>query len=481
MKITQIRIKNYRAFHGNAYTIYLPNGENLIVFGENGSGKSSLYAALRDFFTVDKSVMKINEPPYRNFFATKEETLIKIKFSDNKSYEWSNKQDTTPQLAKRGIDTTKGFVDYKSLLQTYYAQQKANTVNVFNFLIEEIFSDLKPVGADWTFGEKWKEILDNVPKEEKRAGTSRLTNLIEEFNNALARSVKSLETEAQKILNKFEMNVKIELNAPGVNYNKDRRDIEDRLENRVVKLIVDFFGKRYENHHNLLNEARLSAIAISVFFASFKLQPSGIFKFMVLDDMLIGLDMANRFPILEILDEMFSEFQIFLFTFDKFWYHALRARYQSATNKWQSLEFYASNQTDRVIMLVRPSHGYLEKAKEQQRAANYEAAANLTRSFYEELIKDFCDHHSLEIPYSSEIKKLNAQKFWLKTKEFIMNQPSADQTIIGEVEMIVGSTLHSLSHAGTSPVTQAEVKAAIATMEKLDRVLRGLKNLPTVL
>src|SRR5215212_9152993 len=99
MKITKIQLKNYRAFHGNSYTIDLPKGENLIVFGENGSGKSSLYFALRDFFTVDKSEMHINKPPYRNFFATRPETFIKIKFSDNKTYEWSSARDTTPQLA----------------------------------------------------------------------------------------------------------------------------------------------------------------------------------------------------------------------------------------------------------------------------------------------------------------------------------------------------------------------------------------------
>jgi wobble nucleotide-excising tRNase len=474
MKITQIKLKNYRAFHGSSYTIDLPDGKNLIVFGENGSGKSSLYFALRDFFTVDKSKMDITQPPYRNFFATRPETFIKIKFSDKKTYEWSNTQDTTPQLAGRGVDTTKGFVDYKSLLQTYYAQQKANTVNVFDFLIDEIFSDLQPLGANWTFGEKWGEILNNLPRENKRAEINRLEKLIQDFNNALALSVKDLEVQAQTILDKFEMNLKIELNSRGVNYNKERRADEDKLENRTVNLIVDFFGNRYENHHNLLNEARLSAIAISLFFASFRLQPAGTFKFVVLDDMLIGLDMANRFPVLEILDDMFADFQIFLFTFDKFWFHALKKRYESA-GKWKSLEFYSSNQKDKVIMLVRPSHGYLEKAREQQKVTSYEAAANLTRSYYEELIKGFCEVRKLEIQYNSDGKKLNAQKFWDKTKAVILKE-SPDTTIVGKVEMVVTTILHSMSHAGTSPITEAEVRTAISIMEELDRILRGLKN-----
>lgn len=381
MKISKIELKNYRAFHGNAYTIHLTKGENLIVFGENGSGKSSLYHALRDFFTIDKSEMDITEKPFRNFFANKPQTYVKIKFSDNQTYEWSNEHDTTPQLAKRGIDTTKGFVDYKSLLQTYYAQQNANTVNIFDFLVEGIFQDLQPLGASWTFSEKWKEIQANLPKNDKPSEINKINNLIAEFNEAFVKSVKDLEAEAQTILDKFEMNLKIEMNPPGVNYDKTRRAKEDKLENRIVKLMADFYGTRYENHHNLLNEARLSAIAMSLFFASFKLQPTGTFKFIVLDDMLIGLDMANRFPVLDILDEMFGEFQIFLFTFDKFWYHSLKKRYESAKNKWTSLEFFSSSQKDKVIMLMRPSNTYLEKAKEQKKSRNYEAAANLTRSY----------------------------------------------------------------------------------------------------
>lgn len=475
MKITKIQLKNYRAFHGNSYTIHLQNGENLIVFGENGSGKSSLYYALRDFFTVDKSEMDITKPPYRNLFATRPDTIVKIKFSDNNEYEWSNNQDTTSQLVSRGIDTTKGFIDYKGLLQTYYAQQKADSVNVFDFLVEEILKDVRPLGKTWTFGEKWKEIIDNLPKQDNPSEIKRIKKIIKEFNDALDKSAKDLEKEGQKILDKFEMNLIIDLNSQGVNYNENRRAKLDKLENQIVKLFVDFYNHRHENHHNMLNEARLSAVAISLFFASFKLQPKGKFKFVVLDDMLIGLDMANRFPVLDILDEMFSDFQIFLFTFDKFWYHALKKRYESASADWESLEFYSSRQKNKVIMLVRPSHGYLEKAKEQKRDSDYEAAANLTRSYYEELIKDFCENRRLEIQYSSDIKTLNAQKFWDKTKEVIQNE-AEDTNIIGKVEMIVSSTLHSMSHAGTSPITEAEVRTAIRTMEELNETLSRLRK-----
>ena len=49
MRITSIGLKNFRAFYGE-HIINLGNhGKNLLVYGENGSGKSSLFLALQAF------------------------------------------------------------------------------------------------------------------------------------------------------------------------------------------------------------------------------------------------------------------------------------------------------------------------------------------------------------------------------------------------------------------------------------------------
>ena len=57
MRITEIKLNNYRAFYGE-HTISLDkDGKNLMVYGENGSGKSSLFTALQNFFL--SSVQKV--------------------------------------------------------------------------------------------------------------------------------------------------------------------------------------------------------------------------------------------------------------------------------------------------------------------------------------------------------------------------------------------------------------------------------------
>ena len=58
MRITEIKLNNYRAFYGE-HTISLDkDGKNLMIYGENGSGKSSLFTALQNFFL--SSVQKVN-------------------------------------------------------------------------------------------------------------------------------------------------------------------------------------------------------------------------------------------------------------------------------------------------------------------------------------------------------------------------------------------------------------------------------------
>ena len=47
MRIEKIQINNFRAFYGE--NIFQIDGKNCLIYGENGSGKSSFYMALKMF------------------------------------------------------------------------------------------------------------------------------------------------------------------------------------------------------------------------------------------------------------------------------------------------------------------------------------------------------------------------------------------------------------------------------------------------
>ena len=52
MKISTISLTDFRAFPGPAPVTFELGGKNLLVYGENGSGKSSLFHALDGFFST---------------------------------------------------------------------------------------------------------------------------------------------------------------------------------------------------------------------------------------------------------------------------------------------------------------------------------------------------------------------------------------------------------------------------------------------
>lgn len=66
MKIKKVEIKDYKAFYGvNEFNI---EGQNLFIYGENGSGKSSFYYALKDFFQSSSETLNYDET--ENIFLT---------------------------------------------------------------------------------------------------------------------------------------------------------------------------------------------------------------------------------------------------------------------------------------------------------------------------------------------------------------------------------------------------------------------------
>lgn len=466
--LKKIELTNFRAFHGAGNTIDLADKKSLIVLGENGSGKSSLFFALRDFFTLDKNGMDINAVPFRNIFASTAETGVKIHFSDGGVYEWSNVADTFPALAAKGVDTTKGFIDYKSLLQTYYGQQRENIVNIFDFLVKEILADIKPLGSAQTVGAMWRDIAAARPDKRRRSEVNALTRQIEEFNTALSSiinpptAINSFQTKTQEILDLFGLNLEIEINFGGISYNPKFTNDENIVINQIINLIVDFYKSRQNNHHQFLNEARLSAIAISLFFASFQIQPAGRIRLLTLDDVLIGLDMQNRLPVLDILERYFADYQVFLFTFDNFWFENVKAKFPH----FQRLEIHSLRNPIHESVAVKTVKSYLERAEDYYNNGEKDTAANYVRKAYEKVIKDFCDRKRLKTTFRYNQGKIPASDFWSAIVS-TSNNFSLTTTLKRDIEAYQSNINNPLSHDGIHNVHSSEVGRAIDKVKAL--------------
>ncbi len=461
MKITQIELTNFRAFYGSNNVIRLKDGKSLLVLGENGSGKSSLYFALKDFFEAYDKGLDITGTPYRNLFATTDETSVKLQFEDGNTYEWSNTRNSPHNLTSQNFEVIKGFVDYKSLLQTYFFQQKNNRVNIFDFIVEEVLADHLPLSANRTIKEQWDGVTANIPKRNTKLALISLSSRIENFNANLDFSLKELEKQAQEILDTFQMNLTLSLNFGRVNYNKAKALKDKAIENKLVNLRVKFYDQDRENHHQYLNEAKLSAIAIALYFAAFLIRPEGKLKILALDDVLIGLDIANRDFVVKIVDKYFKDFQVFIFTYDEVWFDRLQAQFAD----WCKLTFHTVDNCGFEIPVVKDQQNYISKAEGFLSNGDTRSAANMARQYFEDIAKGFCQKKDIKIKYRRKAKELMLNDFWgeIKTSTKI----TLDAQLVTDINANITTIYNPLSHGNPVNISREEVRQAINALKQL--------------
>ena len=221
-----------------------------------------------------------------------------------------------------------------------------------------------------------------------------------------------------------------------------------------------------------MNEAKLSAIALAIYFAGFLLQPDSDLKILTLDDVLIGLDMSNRLPVLDILDEYFPDHQIFLTTYDRTWYEIVKQS-TARGGKWKAVEFYFSQTDAYEVPIYVEDKAYLEKAREYLDANDYKACAIYVRTAFEAAIKQYCEKKDLAIKYRENPRDLKSEDFWVPIK-IEMDEaglPLLDLRIIDAIERARKFILNELSHATFANIYRKELEDAIDAVEGLEIAL----------
>ena len=164
-RLEYIVCKNFKGFYGTTEDVksnkIVLDGKNLLVYGENGSGKSSLYWALYTFLMSalnrDSYVLNFfrsdSEKNWRNIYAQdNEEASIRVKFEDKDVIEISNSKiytdnDDTEEgkLYKKEtrefIENTillSDFINYKFIFKTFDFQPD-KSVDLFPLFEKELF------------------------------------------------------------------------------------------------------------------------------------------------------------------------------------------------------------------------------------------------------------------------------------------------------------------------------------------------------
>ena len=477
MRITDIEIKNFRAFP-KTYKINLgKGGKNLLVYGENGSGKSSLYLALKYFLEsgVDENDRGNKSPAFENHqnIFIPEPGHIKLslradRWSRKDTYEWSQRVtgETNDELIVEA-SKSKGFLDYKSLLETHYLHRESKSVNLFNLLVETLLANTINSQRNRSLAEDWADIQPPFPRKSAKHQIADLEEQIGVFNYELANRLAELRPKVSEILSKFGYDVVLDLDFQGITYNRGKKT----LDSQEILLKVEFFDTEIPSHHVFLNEAKLSAMAITIYLASILIQPDSVLKILALDDVLIGLDMSNRLPVLDILDEYFSDHQIFLTTYDKAWYEILKQR--TDEKDWKYTEFYFNATDEYEIPICKEDAPYLEKAREYLDTNDYKACAVYLRTAFEAIIKRFCAKRNLRVKYYENSKRLASEDFWepIKTGVERDGTPFLEKTLITEIELYRSLILNPLNHATIINTPRREIEEAIEAVPRLKDAL----------
>ena len=207
MKITKIEVSDFRGFPGpGVYHFEFGNARNLFIYGENGSGKSSLFRAVQEFFNV-----RPGPKPFTDFKNNLDDTLtsghVTVHFDNGSAQSWKHGGDRAVKLPPTSQTAPQvGCFDYRSLLETNFVQ-KGDTVNIFKIAVRHIVPHLAvPVeGRSQRIGELWQSVMWSNPatKGHYKSYLDASTRSIRRFNTGFEPVIKPLIEKASELLSKF--------------------------------------------------------------------------------------------------------------------------------------------------------------------------------------------------------------------------------------------------------------------------------------
>jgi len=478
MKIQNLTINKYKAFQRSEDIAV--GGKNVFIYGENGSGKSSVYYALKDFF--QSSVENINMANLRNLYLNDGQTdcSIEVEFDGNAKFTLNESTKTTNTASITDCNRLKSFITYKHLLGVHNVKLN-DELNVFNLIINGVLKHFKSqtITGGIELGSLWKEVIEESKKtygkgqefyyaRQKKASVERKAIA---FNNALNKLFLSgnpdyLAPAVNTVLEKLVPDLKIEFNRHTIQV-----DNSGNISKSKILLNIESDGTSLDIHfpHFALNEAKLSAIAISIFFAAILRQSrfSEDIKILFLDDILIGLDNEHRLKLIKLLKEPeFEEFQIFITTYDRHWYEVAKLQLSS----WKFLEFYKGVNGPEINDDVKTD---IEKAKLYKNSYDYPASANALRKVLEKTLKDkLPETYTLSEDVKGLLKPPSLDTLINRLKAFYKDlEVEIPESIIDGLKTYKTVLLNPMSHDDIeSPIYKNDIEAAFQVIDDLQQI-----------
>ena len=458
LKIKEIKVINFRSLFGEHFVNLGDEGKNLFIFGENGSGKSSFCRALNTFFeATDQRRTKLHISNFENRHLAVEQkgtAEVSIVLTDGQNFMFNRKGHKGETSLLQQTRRLKGFLEYKNLLPIYLYDEK-NRNNLFSFFVEGPFANLKNPKTKKQISSEWIN--------------SKKIKLARPFYEGIFQLAEELKDEINEILGYFDISMKVNFKTSTT-----------RPTGEVYLEVILNENYTLNNYGEYLNEARLVALAISINLAvilkvkkEYEIENKEGIKILILDDVFIGMDMSNRLPLLKIIQEKFEDYQVFITTYDEYWYKLAQLYLENKT--WKFIRVYTTAENDGVPKSVIQDDevdDYVKRAKHYFKLNDYPACANYQRKAFEEktkfiLPKNLLNHASDD----GSIKKND--KFQTNFDNFIqyLSDCGLDSTVFNEYKLYSKLILNPLSHDNAgSPIFKREVEAVFGILSKFDDI-----------
>ena len=456
MKIKNIKLKNFKFHHYLEFNVC----ENCLIYGENGSGKSSIYKALYSnlYYFKDKKIISnqvdvADKFTHRDFRS--EDLKVEIGFSNNTSLNRLNNRVENSELIKNQIIY---LCDEKVF-------RKIVSIDFYSLVENELikhFSKLDNLLIYQKLEDKLRRVKeDRVPREilEER---KELNSIFEKFFNELIpldeinRIIKEelkedFEIEfiikESKILNKTFIRPQISIKVKNID---DKGDFKNHFNEAKLKLIYFALAKRYETESKL--------------------------KLLVLDDFLTSLDMANRKLIIQYILENFEEYQKIILTHNIQFYNLIirLLKMRDEVKDWDIKNiFIRSVDNSFEALIYNKETNYIKEAENYLKENKLNEAGIYLRKEFERVVDELRQKN--EVGAKEKMGNIIEQIVKLDSTTDINIKKM--QKVLKQTKFYQESLLHSTAHNDIDrELYTKELNGAIVILKQLNKFLNVLRD-----
>ena len=527
--ISKITINGFKAFP-KEFNLNL-DGKNLLMYGENGSGKSSIYYALHALLQsqchdIKKYFNKNSDECIVNTMTATPVPKVSVKFENSdityniseNGYEESIQQPTSPIKDLNGKCV---FINHKFLFN-FFSFRNSQYIDLFPVFIKDIL----PFTLTTDKSRYISQIYDEINIGIQRKGKGKLIaydykHKIKKFNNEVKYIIDYINTNAPRTATKIYNDFFRDSGAPNLriilNYldNKDeiiqnnnsywlrlgyryeeekiagklqKVKISNRLEilNPVITLSIDEEKEDgsftpIAKPQSYFNEAKLTAIVLSIRFSLLDTITAQDGRFLALDDMLISLDMSNRMKVIRyLLEDVAGKYKIYLFTHDRLFYHCLKRiiETQYSREEWMFGGLYLNDldlPVEPEFMIETTSK--IKEAREAYKRHDYFRCGTLLRQSCEQYLKELLpeSYRIIENGQTGETENKNLDQQILSLEEFCKKE-GIDYNPFKNLKSYKDLFMNATAHNDiTSPFYREEIKKCLYAIETLSNVKRTKK------